>query len=497
MPLKKRKPPISARNRAGLPGVHRLLFSAVLALLLPLCAASQPAAIQQLIAQSGAGDAIWSLQVRDSSGTVLLEWNADKLMRPASNLKLISSSAFLSHFGSDFRFQTHLYVNGSVNESGVLRGDLIVRGSGDPTMNYITYDDPLDIFSRWAAVLDSIGIREIDGNIIGHEGLFDDIPYPKGWEWDDLSYYYAPELSALSFNSNVVNLEVMAGDEPGTAPSIQWSPMNTPYVQFINEQVVTPIGTRFEEDYRRILGTNTIFLRSTLPVGYYETEPLSVHDPARYFADTLKRYLQQRGTPVRGQALTTRQFYDWQLFRKVHTEWSPPLGEMVVQINRESDNFYTEMLLKAMAASRSGVNGSTENGLQMLREFMISEGFSNNAITLRDASGMAPATLLRTSELNAFLVNVMRKPYFEEYYNSLATGGQNGTLKYRFGGTELINSFQGKTGFVSGVRSLSGYLDTRSGTRLVVTIITNNYTLRTSQIDRVHEQILQRLMETY
>jgi serine-type D-Ala-D-Ala carboxypeptidase/endopeptidase (penicillin-binding protein 4) len=115
-------------------------------------------------------------------------------------------------------------------------------------------NDPLFLFEKWYQVLDSLGIRQIDGNIVAYDGLFDDVPYPRGWEWDDLSYYYAPEINALSFNSNVVNLEVIADGEVGGTPQIQWYPFNTPYVDFVNEQVITPRTTRYNESYQENSG---------------------------------------------------------------------------------------------------------------------------------------------------------------------------------------------------------------------------------------------------
>lgn len=452
--------------------------------------------ISKIIENSPASHALWAVQVRDSDGRLLLDINGDKVVRPASNLKLISSAAFLDILGEDFQFETKLYTRGEI-VNGVLRGDLIIRGSGDPTINRVTYEDPLDVFDEWYHILDSLGITSIDGNIIGHYGYFDDVPYPRGWEWDDLSYYYAPEISALSFNSNVVDLEVSAEGEIGGVPKIEWEPFNTPYVQFVNEQTITPRNSRFDESYRRVLGSNTIYLRSSLPLGYYETEPLSIHNPPRYFIDTLQRYLKIREIPVRGQLLTSRSYINWDSLDLIHNHKSPKLSEIVVQLNRESDNFYAEMLIKKLSAKQIGENGSTENGLQILKGFMHSMEIDTNLVSLRDGSGMAPATLIRASDLNHFLVNVQSKPYFDTFYRSMSVGGRNGTLKYRFGRNSTPALFHGKSGFVSGVRALSGYMESASGERLVVTIVTNNYTVRTLLVDMTHERIVDYLYSTY
>lgn len=454
--------------------------------------------IIDIIEQSRASNAFWAVQVRDSSGTLIENYNGDKLIRPASNLKLVSSAAFLENLGHDYRFETTLYGRGE-QQGNRWKGDLVVRGKGDPSINGEFFDDPLFLFEKWYGVLDSMGITVVDGNLVGHEGFFDDIPYPRGWEWDDLSYYYAPEISALSFNFNVADLEVLADGEPGTTPRIEWSPMNTPYVQFINEQMITPRGTKFNESYRRELGSNIIYLRSTLPQGYYETEPLSIHNPALYFVDTFKRYLQMRGIDVRGQRHTDRTVYDWDAgaFTVIDTHTSGPLSDMIQWLNVESDNFYTEMLLKTLAAETVGVEGSTELGLDLLKEFMHNHNFDTTAVILRDASGMAPATLLKTDDLNRFLFEIREKPWFDTFYSSLPVSGYNGTLRHRFRNSPVLDGFNGKTGFVSGVRALSGYLTTASGQTVVVTVVTNNYAVRTAVVDLIHERIIEYIYNAY
>jgi serine-type D-Ala-D-Ala carboxypeptidase/endopeptidase (penicillin-binding protein 4) len=454
--------------------------------------------IEQFIDRSRAANAFWAVQVRDSSGTVLEDLNGERLIRPASNLKLVSSGAFLETFGPEYRFETTLYGRGE-QDGNVWRGDLVIKGSGDPSISGDFYDDPLVLFEKWYQLFDSLGVDQIDGNIVGFDGLFDDVPYPKGWEWDDLSYYYAPEISALSFNGNVVDLEVVADGSIGSQPTIHWFPFNTPYVEFINEQVITPPNTRFNESYRRILGTNTILLRSTLPRGYYETEPLSVSSPTLYFVDTFSRFLSRGGIRVRGQVLTDSDYYLWSDddLEVLDVHRSVPLYEMVKHLNRESDNFVTEMLTKKLAVKRYDVQGSTDLGLNVLRNFMHTAGFDTLNVTLRDASGMAPATLLNVSDLNRYLVDVQQKEWFPYFYDSMAVGGVNGTLGHRFRNSSVNEKFYGKSGFVSGVRTLSGYLQTQSGQQLAVTIATNNFAARTPHVDWVHERILNYLYNAY
>ncbi len=455
--------------------------------------------ILTLIKNSQSENALWSVQVRDIEGNIIEDLNGEQIVRPASNFKLVSSAAYLDHFGAEFTFETRLMGRGT-QSGNTWNGDIVVEGSGDPTISGRFYNkDAFFVFEKWVNALLKQGITTIDGNIVGFDGLFDDVPYPKGWEWDDLSYYYAPETSSLSFNENVVDLEVIADGPVGSVPEIQWFPMGTDYVDFVNEQVITPQGTSFDEMYRRVLGTNIILLRSTLPQGYYETESLSITDPALYFLDTFKKYLENRGISVSGQIYTDSNFFDWnpESYTVFNSHKSTELHEIIQELNRESVNFYSEMLLKKLAANKYNVKGSTELGLQELKEFMYSMNFDTTLVELRDASGMAPATLLKASDLNNYLVLIRDKEYFPEFFKSLAEGGLNGTLEYRFGSSPLKGLFTGKTGFVSGVRTISGYLKTEKGTELVVSLFTNNYTAKTSSVDFTQQKILEFLYHRY
>lgn len=458
--------------------------------------------ILSIIENSRASDAYWGVQVRDQDGRLVENLNGDKLIRPASNLKLITAGAVLDRLGTDYRFATHLYGSGELVDS-VWIGDLFIRGSGDPTISGLFYDDnSLYVFEKWVAALKEMGIQKVDGDLFGYDGLFDDIPYPKGWEWDDLSYYYAPKISALSFNSNVVDLEVIADGPVGSIPRIQWSPFNTPYVEFVNEQIITPPGTGYDESYRRILGTNTILLRSTLPQGYYETEPLSVSNPSYYFMDTLYRYMEKRGIEIEGNIYVNSDFFEWDSMDDedlipIDVHLSEPLHRIVNRFNLESDNFYVEMLVKLLGNLNYNVQGTTELGLDVIKEYMNEMQFDTSAVLLRDGSGLASATLIRLNEFNRYLHIIKEKEYFNYFFDSLAIAGQNGTLGHRFRNSEVNSRFHGKTGFISGVRALSGYLKTQSGNEMTVSIVTNNYAVETSHVDFIHQRILEYLYSVY
>lgn len=475
----------------------------LLTFLLAMPADAQPqlenlsARLSETIERSRADDAFWSVVVRDTTGKVLYAHNPRKLVHPASNVKLITSAAILDILGPDYTFTTNIYGVG-YQEGNKWQGDLIIRGAGDPSISGQFYrDNRFHVFDKFYSVLDSLGINEINGNLIGNDSFFDQQPYPKEWHWQDLSFYYGVEINALSFNNNAVDLRVYARGEVGETPEIEWFPFDTDYVDFVNEQVITPPGSEYDEYYRRILGTNTIVLKSKLPQGYVEKESLSIMNPPRFFLDTFKKYLEDGGIKVSGRTIVDSQEVEWnkEEYKPIVQHESVPMRTMLQRINKDSDNFYTEMLLKTMAAEHFDARGSTELGLSLIKEFAASVRVDTTKLVMSDGSGMASSTLLTTSDLTNMLLEMRNHTNFAVYKNSLSVGGVDGSLKNRFRNTPFRGRIYGKTGYVSGVRTLSGYMDTASGQTVAFSIVTNNYTNKTAYIDNLHDGIIRQLFK--
>lgn len=490
--------------------LYEKMFSARAALLLFLAFAIPAAGfgqvsgegaadIAQTIEQSRADDAFWSVIVRDSTGKVLEGYNPNKLVRPASSLKLLTSAAILDELGPDYTYTTRIYGIG-YQMGRTWEGDIIIRGAGDPSISGTFYqEDRFHVFDKFFTAIDSMGIREINGNLIGNDSFFDQQPYPKEWNWQDLSFYYGVEINALSFNNNAVDLRVYANGEVGEKPDIEWFPFDTDYVNFVNEQVITPPGSEYDEYYRRILGTNTIILRSKLPKNYVETESLSILNAPRYFLDTFRKYLEDGGIELNGRIIVDSQNIDWSSpdYRELTSHESVPLSKMLGQVNRESSNFYTEMLLKTMAAEHFEAAGSTELGLHLMKNFAASMRMDTSKLAISDGSGMASSTLLKVTDLSRMLVEMRDHDHFETYRNSLAVAGKNGSLERRFRDSPLRGNLHGKTGYLSGVRSLSGYMNAASGKNLTFSVVTNNYTQQTSYIDYIQDKIIEQIHKKY
>lgn len=458
-----------------------------------------PEAIRNLIVDNEANPAIWSINVWNSEGEEVFSFQPNLLMRPASNMKLVSSAAIMDYFGAESVIKTPLYGFGQ-QEGSIWKGDLIIRGMGDPSMDRHFYEeDPLEVLQNWVEALKKTGIRKVEGSIIGNDAYFDQEPYPSSWEWYDLSFYYAPQISALSFNGNCVELEVRAEGRVGELPTIDWYPFRTNYISFTNLQRITPKGSEYDEYYRRLPGSNNIVLRSTLPQGYLEQEELTVDEPTLFTADTFKKLLIQEGIEVSGPIAmehNPRNFASSQ-YSLIAEHQSPTMAEMLIHLNKESDNFYSEMLLKRMGADFKGEAGSTGNGVSAVRQFLAEAQIDTNLVLQYDASGLSNQNLISPRAITKLLFYMNQHPDGKAWKKGLPIAGVDGTLDYRFKNHPAYAKIQAKTGYISGARAISGYLQTSAGEELIFSMITNNFASKVRKVDEIHEQILAWLFQAY
>jgi len=253
--------------------------------------------------------AIWGVQVESvDRGELVYARNNNKFLIPASNLKLLVGAATLEILGPDFQFETRVLASGPV-ENGVLKGSLIVQGGGDPSIGGRFHDnDRLYTFRQWAAELRRNGIQRIEGNIIGDDDLFEDMPYGKGWQWDDLTYWYAAQVSSLSFNDNCIDLLLEPGRRVGAPAIIKVSP-KTDYVNVLNKTVTVKnrprrSGELDELVFRPSPDGRTITIEGPVLSTRKRFEDwAAVSNPTLYTVTVLREVLVQAGIEVAGEAL--------------------------------------------------------------------------------------------------------------------------------------------------------------------------------------------------
>ncbi|SHK06212.1 D-alanyl-D-alanine carboxypeptidase/D-alanyl-D-alanine endopeptidase [Rhodothermus profundi] len=473
----------------------------------PVTSLAQPAqhlqaTLNQLLDAPAYASAFWGalvLDLRDS--TVLYARHARQNFTPASVTKLFITAAALEQLGPDFRYVTRLLADGPIVD-GVLQGNLIVRGSGDPAIGgRFTDGDRTATFRAWADSLRRKGIQRIAGDLIGDDDYFDDTPLGTGWSWDDLTYWYAAEISALSFNDNCVDVTIEAGraGEPGR---ISWEPPTT-YVSLINQTYTIPADQPLKEGYRRLPGTNTIVLFSRVPEGRRDTESLTVSNPTRFFVHVLREVLLAEGIAVEGQpvdvdALSIKPDYTSSRLWTVATYTSPPLSEIVRVINRRSQNLYAEMLLRTLGAERpvadtTLVPGSAEMGLAAAARTWLRAGIDTSRIQFVDGSGLSAQNLVTpeaTVRLLAYMASHPDLAVRQTFYTSLPTGGEpETTLQDR----QLSDRVRAKTGTLSNTSALAGYVRTPDGRLLAFALFCNHYTLPTRQVRRTIDAFVEQL----
>lgn len=462
--------------------------------------------LDQLLEAPDYESAFWGALVLDlQDSTVHYARHARQNFIPASVTKLFVTAAALEQLGPHFRYTTRLLADGPIVD-GVLLGNLIVRGVGDPAIGgRFTDGDRTATFRAWADSLHRLGVRRITGHIIGDDDYFDDTPLGVGWSWDDLTYWYAAEISALSFNDNCVDVTIEAR-RPGEPGRLSWQPP-TNYVTFLNRTLTIPADRPFKEGYRRLPGTNTIVLFSQVPEGSRDSESLTVHNPTRFFVHVLREVLLAEGIVVEGQPvdvdeLTTKPSYADPKLWTVATYTSPPLTEIVRVINQRSQNLYAEMLLRTLGVERPVRNstlepGSAAIGLAAAARTWFRAGIDTNRIQLVDGSGLSPQNLVSpeaTVRLLAYMARHPDRDVWRAFYTSLPAGGEEKTtLENRLRTGRAHRNVRAKTGTVSNVSALAGYVRTPNGRLLAFAIFCNHYTVPTRQVRHTIDAFVERL----
>jgi len=421
------------------------------------------------------------------TGRVMLEENAGKWMQPASNMKLYTVAAALDRLGPDYRFVTSVYAPARADASGTIRGDLVVYGRGDPSyatrFNGANDTDYYRGIDDLATRITAAGVRRVEGDLVGDESYFTGGPLPAGWEWDDLQWWYGAEVSALTINDNSVDLSVKPGARVGDPCRINIGP-DTSVITIVDRTKTADRGTTRELSVHRPLGQNTIEIRGTMPLddrGF--TASLAVPRPALVFVTMLRAALERRGVVFTGNVRTvdaqTRadtQPLPISSLVEIASRPSPPLSVIAAQTLKPSQNLYAELILRALgkAASANQKLTSEEAGIAAVRDFLARAGVAPDRLVINDGSGLSRSNLVTAEATTRLLVYMNQHRAGSVFREALPVAGIDGTLRNRMRGTPAQNNVRAKTGTLGTATSLSGYLFTAAGERLVFSLMINN-----------------------
>jgi serine-type D-Ala-D-Ala carboxypeptidase/endopeptidase (penicillin-binding protein 4) len=437
---------------------------------------------------------VWAVDIRSlDTGERLFEMNADKLMMPASNMKILTVAAAAETLGWDHRFTTTLETTGTI-AGGVLHGDLVVRSNGDPSIN--GRDNRADaVLSEGAGALQGAGISSIEGRIVGDDQAFDDEWIGAGWAWDYLQYDYAAPVGALEFNENVAALAISPGPAAGSAPAVSLAAGSG--LELVNHATTGAEGSTSTLDFRRHLERPIVEVIGSIPAGAETVRrSVAVVNPTLFFAQSLRDGLVARGIAVSGEAVD---FDDIAAElppaerRVLVTTQSPPLREMAAVLMKVSQNLYAETFLKALGASKNGL-GTTEGGRLAARSTLLSWGVPRDGYVMYDGSGLSRYNYVTASTVIAILEHMYKDPrHHDAFIATLPIAGKDGTISARMRGTRAEGNAVAKTGSISNARSLSGYVKTRDGEMLVFSILSNDFIIPAASITYIADVAVETL----
>ncbi|MGB3541331.1 D-alanyl-D-alanine carboxypeptidase/D-alanyl-D-alanine endopeptidase [Rubrivirga sp.] len=447
-------------------------------------------------------DAYWGVEIVNlDTGTTLFDRNGARRFIPASNMKLLTTAAALDALGPGFRYRTRLYADGDI-QNGTLQGNLIVRGAGDPTFGGRYQDDDLTrVFRQWADSLRDAGVRRVRGLVVGDDDIFDNVHLGQGWQWDDLVWYYGSEVSGLQFGEGTIQVAVH-GTSPGQPARIEADP-NFGYARFVNRSTTTS-GGGIREGYSRELSDNVFTVTASVPAGSIEREALSVVNPTEYFISTMVGVFEQRGIEVGGLVDVDEwgQRPRYETMRRMASHDSPPLAEIAAETNTSSNNVYAEHLLRTLGSyvyrGTDMPMGSAPAGYAAMEPFLERIGVDPESFRVADGSGLSALNRLTPHGVNKLLAGMYQHPdrvTREAFYDSLPVGGFTGTIRNRYRSGDARGNVRAKTGYISGARALSGYVTSAAGDRIAFSLLCNNYTVRTSRVNRAQDQIVELLAD--
>jgi D-alanyl-D-alanine carboxypeptidase/D-alanyl-D-alanine-endopeptidase (penicillin-binding protein 4) len=461
-----------------------ILFACVL----PICAQTLADRVQALENRHSAVQrAAWGAQFIDvSTGEVVFEKNSDSFFVPASNAKLFSAAFALSELGPDYRFATRVASALPPSPDGRIEGDLVVVGGGDPTISGRPYPyrrdaargDPLDPLDDLARQIHDAGVRRIAGDIVGDDRAYLWEPTEPGWSQDDALYDYGAPVSALVLGDNAVRVRIRPG-ETGSLARVFVDP-EVGYFDVHSQVRTVERGQETGVEKERSPGSRELQLRGQIARADGRDLFLAVDDPARYFAHAFRERLIERGVVVDGVARARHRFdggADFAGGDEPHVlarRLSPPLNEVIEIVHKESQNLHAEILLREGARQGRGFT-SREKALREMERFLQSIGIASRMHDLTDGAGLSRLSLVSPAAITRLLRAMWQSPERDPWLASLPVGGRDGTLAQRFSGLRTRGvTVRAKTGTLTHVVALSGYLETQTGRTLAFSILINN-----------------------
>jgi len=488
-------------------GRSRHAAAVLLCAILPACAGAR-AARPGLLAPARLGAIIdsvvssppldrtqWGIAVRDAeSGEWLVRLDAERHFIPASNTKLVVTAVALGELGPAFRYETPVFARAAVGDS--MADELVIIGRGDPTFSARFHGSDFTVTDSLADRIAEAGVRRV-GTITIDASFFGDRPVNGTWEVGDLPAAYAPPIDAFAIGEGTVQL-VLSGAVTTGAPA-RLGTAGPPGLQNVIGRITTDTaGARTQTSIDFLDRTDSVVIRGSIAASRTDTLRVAVTRPAMFAARALEFALRARGVRVDGTVrILTDSAEAMQLRHRLHADYrritalaSPPLPDIVAAILRPSQNWIAEQLLKTLGGERRGTGGWS-TGLEVERRYLIDRaGIDSAAFFLRDASGLSPQNLLAPDALVAILAHARAQPWGPAFRDALPEPGMtDSTLETRL--LDLRGRLRAKTGSITNVNTLSGYITTADGRQLIFSVMTNASGASAAAVRRGMDRIME------
>ncbi len=440
-----------------------------------------------------------------NNNKILFKRNEEKLFSIASNTKLFTTAAALVYLSPKYEYKTIVYRSGKVSPDGILEGDIIIKGSGDPNLSgRFNNGHVTAVPEAWADAVKGAGIDVINGDIIADDRVFDREYTPPTWPSNQLSKWYCAEVGGLSFNDNCANFIIEPGKKAGELVKVTIEP-DTAYVKINNNCKTTNNPSDRFYSLDRILGTNEIilsgrlFANSTLKKGW-----VTIHNPGLYLATVFKEILEKQGVKVQGTARLINSDESSRSQAQLGNEKVCPLAitqtvstmeQTVVVANTRSQNLYAEQILKTLGSNLKGP-GSFASGIEVMQDFMHSLGYEWGQYQMVDGSGLSSENKFSPKMVTSLLAYMYNHKYSQTFMQSLAIpGDEEGSLRNRMRGVPYKSRIRAKSGYISGVTALSGYIETLNDDVLAFSILVNDFKTGAKTVKDIQDSICKTLVE--
>lgn len=454
------------------------------------------AQIQSILADSILKTAIVGVSIRNTvNNKIVFEQYGTKSFTPASNLKLVTTSAALSILGPDYRFKTKLQYSGDIHTEGDFQGNLLVVGGGDPTFG----SDKMpgvqsyqSIIKNWVSLLKSKGLKNFNGVLVIDQSHFEFNPVPNDYTWGDIGNYYGAGSFGLNMNDNQYNLTLKPGRIVGDTVSVVSVIPKDTSTDYVNNIVTGAAGTGDKTILYSSPYNTFIYGQGTIPIGNPYTVKGSIANPSSLFAQLFIEEMKMQGIHWAGEIKivkkrdTNLSNLQWNVLVEYQ---SPTIKEIASYTNLISNNLYAECMLKEIGFKTKGV-GSTEVGASEVKKYVFRQGVDTIGLVLKDGSGMSPFNSISPNQLTLLLSKVMLS---NNIMSCIPVAGKEGTVSHIC--KETGGNVRVKSGTMNGTACYSGYVKSNSGNVYAVSLLVNKHNTKNRSVQRVLEKVLMKVLE--